>query len=280
MYHVPIVNDNDLKAKIEFCHIKNPVADRNTWKIGEFICLDEIKINIFKRGEFSVVVENERYSPVSGDFSVFPPHKLHYGQIPRPTVLDYYQLDIGTSAFDALPNGRELLLDLVTLSKTKGCFVRPKGGVAWLLMLCENIETAILDGKLALAYAYVVELVSKIRDSYLKSVKAVMKVLSKYVVKSVEYIENHYSSRIKIEELSSMCGVSASYLSRLFKKEVGISIHTYLNNYRIMQSIDYLKENSVACAAYAVGFGDSSHFISTFKRMLGCTPTEYLKSHQ
>lgn len=277
MFHVPITTTEDTSRRIEFCHIDDPAAHPGTWKKGKYISLDNVKINVFVGGDFSVVSESSRFSPAFGDFCVFPPHGLHYGSIPSPTHLDYYQLDIGLSAFDGIPNGAELLIQLCSLSAERGALVR--SGTAELVRICENIEAAIADNNLILAFAYTVEAVDKMKKCYLSSASPSADFLTPMVKKTIEYVSENYASQIKIDKLAEIFGVSPSYLSRRFKKEVGDSVHSYLINRRITESIKLLENASIAEVAQAVGFCDSSHFISSFKRAVGCTPTEYVKTH-
>ena len=112
MFHVPITNTDDAARQIEFCHIVNPAAHPGTWKKGEYISHDNMKINVFVKGEFSLVLERERFSPAFGDFCVFSPHDLHYGSIPHRMHIEYYQLDVGKRAFEGVPMGEELFDEL------------------------------------------------------------------------------------------------------------------------------------------------------------------------
>lgn len=56
---------------------------------------------------------------------------------------------------------------------------------------------------------------------------------SKHINASKEYIYSHIKERITIEDLADSLGVSASYLSRLFKKETGISVSAYIRRQKI-----------------------------------------------
>lgn len=55
-------------------------------------------------------------------------------------------------------------------------------------------------------------------------------VISKHVSDCKDYIYCHVKERITVEQLASEFVISASYLSRLFKKEVGVSVSTYVKN--------------------------------------------------
>ena len=82
-------------------------------------------------------------------------------------------------------------------------------------------------------------------------------VLSKQVVLCLDYIYSHTHYRITIREVAEYLRLSESYLSRLFKKEMGIS------------------EYSIGEITYYLGFSNESHFIQTFQKRVGETPNRY-----
>jgi AraC-like DNA-binding protein len=88
-----------------------------------------------------------------------------------------------------------------------------------------------------------------------------------------------FNSIVKQIKDAKELGVSASFLSRIFKKEIGIPIHEYLNQYRISKSLSLLKTHSITEVGYICGFCDNSHFISIFKKYIGTTPMQYKKQH-
>lgn len=277
MYHVPIVDTKNHKQQIEFCHI-NKFQPTGAWKKEDAICLDNIKINFLMRGEFSVISENKILNPVFGDMLVFAAQSVHYGHIAKPTHTDYYQLDIGLEAFGGIPQGNRLLEILSANSREIDTFLRPDTkSQNRLLQLFERVEMGLREKNYALAFVHVVEIVSKINELYVNDNGIATQSLSKYVSMVINYIEKYYAEPIKIDTLAEFCGVSTSFLSRQFKKEVGVGIHSYLNNHRIVQSTYLLAENTVAQTAMACGFSDSAHYIATFKKKFGYTPTEFLK---
>ena len=74
-------------------------------------------------------------------------------------------------------------------------------------------------------------------------------------------IDEHYGERITVGSLAALCGVSESYLSRSFKKEVGDTIHHYLLARRMRAAVEMLPDHSVAEVSVACGFYDSSHLL-------------------
>lgn len=88
-------------------------------------------------------------------------------------------------------------------------------------------------------------------------------VISKHVSDCKDYIYFHVKERITVEQLASEFVISASYLSRLFKKEVGVSVSTYVKNKKIEVAKDLLKfsDYSMIEIANHLSFSSQSHFI-------------------
>lgn len=97
-------------------------------------------------------------------------------------------------------------------------------------------------------------------------------------LKSVfEYIENHYSSDITLNQLSQICGMSPKYFCRYFQTIVHKTPMDYLNYYRIERACSLLctTDASITSIAYDCGFNDNSYFIKVFKRYKHTTPKQY-----
>ncbi|MBQ7384816.1 MAG: AraC family transcriptional regulator [Clostridia bacterium] len=97
----------------------------------------------------------------------------------------------------------------------------------------------------------------------------------------VKYIKEHYGEKISVREIADSLFVSENHLIRVFKKDMGVTPHKYLNDYRILTSAYFLKSSNMSVEEIAdiVGFSTSSLFITTFKSVYGCTPKEYRKKH-
>ncbi len=101
--------------------------------------------------------------------------------------------------------------------------------------------------------------------------------LSRPITKCVEYIYAHIYDRITIRDLSEYTNVSSSYLSRQFAKELGLPISDYIREKKIELSQEMLKntDDSVLEIALRLSFSSQSHFIQTFKNVVGMTPKKY-----
>lgn len=94
------------------------------------------------------------------------------------------------------------------------------------------------------------------------------------VKRMINFIHKNYERQISVRDITSCANLSESYGSRLFKKITGASIYRYLIEYRIRMSLSELMntDKSVTQIAYDSGFTSVSNFISSFRRIAGCTP--------
>lgn len=100
---------------------------------------------------------------------------------------------------------------------------------------------------------------------------------SKHINACKEYIYSHIKERIMVEDLADELGVSASYLSRLFKKETGDSISAYICKRKIDMAKNLLRysDYSMIDIANRLSFSSQSHFIQKFREYAGMTPKKY-----
>lgn len=97
--------------------------------------------------------------------------------------------------------------------------------------------------------------------------------------KIFKFIENNYAKDCSLEKICNETGYSYSYISRYFKKATGVSVNTYINQYRISNSC-YLLSNtnkSVLECAMECGYETLRSFNRNFMEYTGKTPTEYRK---
>ena len=99
------------------------------------------------------------------------------------------------------------------------------------------------------------------------------------VKKMKQYLQQHMTERITLEELSRTFGYTKQYLIRIFKRETGRSPIQYLNEQRLFRSTAELlnAEKSIAEVARSCGFDDYNYFSRAFRRQFGFSPREYRK---
>jgi AraC-like DNA-binding protein len=94
--------------------------------------------------------------------------------------------------------------------------------------------------------------------------------------RAADYIAEHCTQALRLEDICQAAGLSPSYLIRAFKQHYGMTPHAYLLNRRIQRSQHWLRQGrELAEVALAAGFADQAHFQRTFKRQLAATPGQY-----
>lgn len=85
--------------------------------------------------------------------------------------------------------------------------------------------------------------------------------------------------QISLAELASVCGASEAYLSRTFRKQIGVPLSHYRNTLRLARFWDELRqseEKTVSEAVYAAGFGSYAQFYKVFAETYGQGPRAFL----
>ncbi|NEQ55549.1 MAG: AraC family transcriptional regulator, partial [Leptolyngbya sp. SIO3F4] len=85
-----------------------------------------------------------------------------------------------------------------------------------------------------------------------------------------EYLHCHYTCNISLDELANLVNLSPFRLLRVFRKQIGLPPHAYLNHVRVHQAKRLLASgHSITDAALSTGFADQSHLHCHFKKMVG-----------
>ena len=94
-----------------------------------------------------------------------------------------------------------------------------------------------------------------------------------------QYIYDHFSQNITLEDISEQIGFNPAYFSTLFKKETGKNFLEYVTELRIQKAKNYLIQTDydIAEIASSVGYGDLKYFSKLFKKNTGLSPSEFRK---
>ena len=101
------------------------------------------------------------------------------------------------------------------------------------------------------------------------------------VYKAKDHIDKNYmDENISLRSVAEAVGLSPSYLSALFKREIGQNLSEYLTNVRIRHSKELLccTSKMIYEIAYDVGFRDYRYFSQIFKKYTGQTPRQFQSS--
>jgi AraC-like DNA-binding protein len=93
----------------------------------------------------------------------------------------------------------------------------------------------------------------------------------------LDYIHEHYSHPIDLHDLAAAMNLNASYVSSLFSTTLGVTFHRYLEEFRLAQAEDLLRDPAkrVSEVAYAVGYSNPGHFRNVFTTRVGIPPSAW-----
>jgi predicted TIM-barrel enzyme/AraC-like DNA-binding protein len=103
-----------------------------------------------------------------------------------------------------------------------------------------------------------------------------------YVTFVKKYVAEHYMNDISFTNLAQVAHVSRTYLSTLFKKEVGCTFPEYLARFRINQAIEIAKHEDAYWTdiARSVGYADYAYFSKAFKKHVGASPKKFMQAQK
>ncbi|MFS0779552.1 helix-turn-helix domain-containing protein [Neobacillus sp. 3P2-tot-E-2] len=100
---------------------------------------------------------------------------------------------------------------------------------------------------------------------------------SKPVSTCQSYIFANLYKEITLSQLAKLVGMNASYLSVLFKKEVGFSISEFIHREKVEEAKNLMTftNHSISEISTILNFHDQSHFTRVFKKIAGMTPKQF-----
>ncbi len=96
------------------------------------------------------------------------------------------------------------------------------------------------------------------------------------------FIQKNYARKISLDDIASSGKVSKSSCLAIFKKYLHDTPANHLVAYRLSRAVKRLREttSSVTEIAFDVGFNGSSYFAESFKKIYGCSPSEFRKKYK
>jgi len=96
-----------------------------------------------------------------------------------------------------------------------------------------------------------------------------------------DYAHAHYNSKIKVEEMADMVGLSVVSFSRLMKQHTGKTFVEFLNELRLGHATRMLIETNknITEICFECGFNNISNFNRIFRKRQGRTPTEFREGY-
>lgn len=202
------------------------------------------------QGTVTFCLENREAACYRGDMFIIPPYAVHSVRQGRDAQL--LSMCIGTAFIEEsdLETAEEVFRELSGDAATQGIFGKEQ-------------EDKLLAS---------VREVYRLWDNERKEMDAGIKVLA-------DKITSHPEQELPIETLAADIFVSKYYLIRKFRNSIGMTPHQFCIQNRIRKSQEMLdEEKTISRIAAEMGFYDQSHFDKAFQKIVGISPSEYVRS--
>ncbi|HBT65193.1 MAG TPA: hypothetical protein DEB10_11110 [Ruminococcaceae bacterium] len=263
----------------------------NVYQVGELACeggyvvephyqyCNEISYIVSGEGWFSANGKEVRVS--SGDIIINSKGHTHMIRSDKDRALRYLYL-----AFDFFEPYPEEYLELVDL------FLNID-----ISCMKDRSEITIPFKKLMNEVYYKKPLSVDMIDSYIKQIVVIayrafkdQLFVTKYPDKSenvvgdivytiICYVEDNIYNLMNIQDLANHIGYSYSYVSHLFKIKVGVPLQSYIANRKIEKCMELIENGQLSISEIAskLNYANLQSFSKSFKKIAGCSPTEYRK---
>lgn len=99
------------------------------------------------------------------------------------------------------------------------------------------------------------------------------------LVEIKNYLDEHYTDKISLDDLAERFFINKFYLSKIFKETYGTTVNNYLISKRITRAKQLLRftDMTVEEIGVAIGMGGANYFSRMFRKVEGSSPSEYRK---
>ena len=260
-----------------------------SFEVTQYHCHDYYELYIHIRGGEYMGVDNRLFQLKPNQVFILPPFCMH-GLSCTKEMRNYERsyLNLSPEVMRVLSCG-QIDLDQFFRSHTSGgvCTYQltdqdASQYVAWIRRIRDN-QVKHADENDAFHrfenYTLLMNILNLLCRTMRRAEPVEGEVFGNSVIQEVlEYINNHYTQPIRIENLARSFGVSVSWLSHEFTRFTNRSVYDYVLYRRVMLARQQmLGDASLNDIAYQCGFNDYSNFLRSFTKIAGVSPSRYRK---
>lgn len=254
------------------------------WHMGGYHLHDYYEINFALTDNVDFFVGEHVYRARAGALFVFNDMDLHRSVSPPEAKHERYVLYFDPNSVMEWSTEQTNLLDcFVNRTPEFSHYVQLDDEQSQtLLQLLRKVET--YDGNndygndiyARIALVEILLYVNKLfRSSTLSQPKRVEKNLER-VLPIIKYIQQNLGNDLSLDRLSKQFYLNKYHLGQLFKEAIGFTVTEYIIHRRILKARELLRSNmTVQQVGGLVGYNNNSHFIRTFKKLVGISPKQY-----
>lgn len=235
-------------------------------------------------GDVTYTIESKLYRVLPGDLLLISPKELHQIYIcPERSAYERYVLWVDPRVLTRLSTRQTDLLDCLDPSRPgyrNQLRLSPEAQQrihGMMSDLCEELQEDSYGSDILPELLLTELLVTINRLAKDTAVSAAEPSSSgEMVSRVVDYISSHYEESLSLESLADQFYISKYHLSHEFNRQVGTSVHRYIQKKRLLIARDLLAQGKKPSEVWSpCGFGDYTGFYRAFKAEYGTTPREY-----
>lgn len=243
-------------------------------------------LSYYKKGRGSIVIDSTRYQISGGELFIMKPTEFFRHNLDESCFHERIVLIIYPKILKNLPENYSSVLSPF-FSRKKGI----KNLIPYSVLKEHHIDsmfTELLrfskeesDTGNVLAFSRVLEIMATANRIISKELLTDAGSIARdsKVNDILMYLNSNFTVDITVTDVAHHFNLDRSYISRLFKKHMGISIWDYVIMRRIYMYNFLIKDSdSIEETAYKVGFKNYSNFYRLYKKYMNMTPTEFKKS--
>lgn len=235
---------------------------------------DDYHVHIVFSGKGILKLNGNSYKLKRGQIFIVPPYVETYYCADSKDPWQYAWISFaGTKATYYLEKA-----GLTVQNPTRKTYIEPEEFVTLIEKLLNHHELIVTNELMRISIMYEILALLVTSQNLGKQSKALPHDYSPsvYVEHAVEYIHYNYN-RIRVNDIAEYIGITRSYLTHIFKKQLQVSPQEYLLTYRLEQSCRLLRATDLPIQDIAkrVGYENPLTFSKIFKNAYGCSPKNY-----
>lgn len=243
-----------------------------------------LEVCIFLSGKMLHFSGGHTYRLSRGDIFFARPGELHYALAAESSVYERYAFWVPEDLFDFLTGGRDSTVSVFSDEKRgEGRVFRLRDGMLDGLLDCLcRLRESLSDNDEIVIFARLCEVIgfiNKSADESDSSYRNSNREIPPIIHKVIRYVRENYQTIAGIDEVADRFYINRDYLTRVFSKYTGMTVHDYIRVIRLNRARTMLSDgHGVTETAYACGFNSTSYFIRVFTRSTGLTPARFRAS--
>ena len=247
--------------------------DKNNTGINfsDYHCHKANEIYILKHGERTIVIDDTMYRTSGHDAAMIKSYSLHrsFGDTPYSGICINFTDEYLGDYFSK-----------TAIEYLMSAFEKP------VIRLTEENFTKIYEFAEKIMknkqnkFVYLADILDILISSHTDTESSIIDIPRLNPV--IEYISSNYAHINSLDDVSEAMHINKNYLCGVFKKKTGMTVSSYINLLRVRAACSMLTagDDTLEDIGEKCGFGSTSYFCRTFKKLLGCTPGEFRQGNR